>query len=91
MQNIFIHLNPVRNQNEIAVHIYLFRPNKILTFSSCNIKGGAPCHLLSPIITIIEIFLGKIAISSLTIEAKKPLAPLRAAYADSSFRQSFSS
>ena len=63
----------------MAAYIYLFKPEKILNFSSCNFKRGAPCHLLNPIITVTEIILGKTAISSLTIEAKKLLAPLRAA------------
>ena len=60
MQDIFILLNPVRKRkNEMAAYIYLFKPDKILNFSSCNFKSGAPCHLLChPIITVTEIILG---------------------------------
>jgi hypothetical protein len=50
----------------MAAYIYLFKPDKILNFYSCNFKRGAPCHLLNPTITSTEIFLGKTTISSLT-------------------------
>ena len=35
----------------MAVYICSFKPNKILNFSSCNFKRGAPCHLMNLIIT----------------------------------------
>jgi hypothetical protein len=79
MQNIFI---SVRNKNEKAAYIYLFKSDKILNFSSCNFKRGAPCYLLNPIITVTEVFVGKTTISSFTIEAKKLLVPLRTAFVD---------
>ena len=63
----------------MAVYICSFKPNKILNFSSCNFKRGAPCHLLNPIITVTEIFLGETA-----IELEKLLVPLRAAFTISS-------
>jgi hypothetical protein len=65
----------------MAAYIFLFKPNKILNFSSCNFKRGATCHLMNPIITSTEIFLGKAAISSLTIELEELLVLLRAAFA----------
>ena len=68
----------------MAVYICLFKPNKILNFSSCNFKSGAPCHLMNLIITSTEIFVGKTAISYLTLELKKLLVPLRAAFTISS-------
>ena len=58
----------------MAVYICSFKPNKILNFSSCNFKRGAPCHLMNPI------FVGKTAICSLTIELEKLLVPIRAAF-----------
>jgi hypothetical protein len=58
MQIIFILLKPVKNNNEMSAYIYLFKPDKILNFSSCNFKKGAPCQLLNPIIISTEIFLG---------------------------------
>ena len=64
----------------MAAYICLFNPNKILNFSSFNFKRGAPCHLMNPIITSTEIFVGKTAICSLTIELEKLLVPLRAAF-----------
>ena len=63
----------------MAVYICSFKPNKILNFSSCNFKRGAPCHLMNPI-TSTEIFVGKTAICSLTIELEKLLVPIRAAF-----------
>jgi hypothetical protein len=70
----------------MAAYIYLFKPEKILNFSSCNFKRGAPCHLLNPIITNTEILLGKTTTTSLTIELEKLLVPLRAALQRSSWR-----
>ena len=64
----------------MAVYICSFKPNKILNFSSCNFKRGAPCHLMNLIITSTEIFVGKAAICSLTIELEKLLVPIRAAF-----------
>ena len=74
----------------MAVYICSFKPNKILNFSSCNFKRGAPCYLMNPIITNTEILVGKTAISSLTIELEKLLVPLRAAFTIIS-QQGFSS
>ena len=74
----------------MAVYIWSFKPNKILNFSSCNFKRGAPCHLMNPIITSTEIFVGKTAISSLTIELEKLLVPIRTAFIISA-QQGFSS
>ena len=68
----------------MAVYICSFKPNKILNFSSCNFKRGAPCHLMNPIITSTETFVGKIVNSSLTIELEKLLVPLRAVFTISS-------
>jgi hypothetical protein len=68
----------------MAADICLFKPNKILNFSSCNFKRGAPCYLMNPIITNTEILVGKTAISSLTTELEKLLVPLRAAFTISS-------
>jgi hypothetical protein len=51
MNNIFIHLQPVRNKHEVAIHIiYIFRLDRqnFLIFSSFNFMGGAPWHLLNP-------------------------------------------
>jgi hypothetical protein len=64
----------------MVAYIYLFKQDKILNFLSCNFKRGAPCHLLNPVITSTEIFVGKTAICSLTIELEKLLAGLRAAF-----------
>ena len=64
----------------MAVYICSFKPNKILNFSSCNFKRGAPCHLMNPIIPSTEIFVGKTAIGFLTIEVEKLLVPIRAAF-----------
>jgi hypothetical protein len=61
----------------MAAYIYLFKPDKILNFSSCNFMRGAPCHLLNPIITVTEIFVGETA-----IELEKLLAPLRVAFTE---------
>ena len=55
----------------MAIYICPFKPNKILNFSSCNFKRGAPCHLMNPIITSTDIILGETTISSLTIELEK--------------------
>ena len=63
---------------------------RFLIFSSCNFKRGAPCHPMNPIITSTEIFVGKTAIGSLTIELEKLLVPLRAVFKISS-QQGFSS
>jgi hypothetical protein len=82
MQDIFILFKPIRNKNEIAAYIYLFKPDKILNFSSCNFKRGAPCYLLNPIITVTEVFIEETAISSLTIELEKLLVPLRVAFTE---------
>ena len=68
----------------MAVYICPYKPNKILNFSSCNFKRGAPCHPMNPIITSVEIFVGKTTISFLTIELEKLLVPLRAAFTVSS-------
>ena len=68
----------------MAAYICLFKPNKILNFFSCNFQRGAPCHLMNLIITSTEIFVGKTAISYLTIEREKLLVPLRAAFTISS-------
>ena len=68
----------------MAAYICLFKPNKILNFYSCSFKRGAPCHLMHPIITSTEIFVGKTAICSLTIELEKLLVPLRVAFIISS-------
>jgi hypothetical protein len=70
VQSIFILLKPIRNKNEVAAYIYLLKPDKILNFSEYNFKRGASCHLLNPIITNTEIFVGKTATSFLTIETK---------------------
>jgi hypothetical protein len=74
----------------MAAYIYLFKPNKILNFSSYNFKKGAPCYLLNTIITVTEVFVGETAIRSLTIELKKRLIPLRVAFQRCSW-QGFSS
>jgi hypothetical protein len=66
----------------VAAYIYLFKPDKILNFYSCNLKRGAPCCVLNPIITSIEIIVGETAISSLTTEFEELLAPLRVAFRD---------
>ena len=50
----------------MAVYICSFKPNKILNFSSCNFKRGAPCYLMNPIITSTEIF----------VELEKLLVPI---------------
>ena len=81
---MFIPLKLFRNKNEMAAYICLFKPNKILNFSSCNFKRGAPCHLMNPIIVVTEIFVGKTVISSLIIELEKLLVPLRAVFTISS-------
>jgi hypothetical protein len=67
----------------MAVYLCLFKPNKILNFSSFNFKRGAPCHLMNSI-TSTEIFVGKTAIGFLTIEVEKLLVPLRVAFIISS-------
>jgi hypothetical protein len=89
MQNIFILLKPVRDKNEVAAYIYLFKSDKILNFPSCNFKKGTLCHLLNPVITVTEIFVGSTAISSLNIHLEKLLVPLRAAFADNHLLAAF--
>jgi hypothetical protein len=59
---------------------YIFRPNKIfLVFLAVISREKEPCHLLNPINTIAEIFLGKTAINILAIKLEKLLAPFKAA------------
>ena len=53
----------------MAAYIYLFKPDKILNFSSCNFKRGAHCYLLNQIITVTEMILGETATRFLTTEA----------------------
>jgi hypothetical protein len=85
MKDIFILLKPVRNKNEMAAYIYLFKPDEILNFSSCNIKRGASCHLPNPVIESSKKhrdFSRRNSHHSLPIELEKLLAPLRAAFTE---------
>jgi hypothetical protein len=43
---------------------YKFRPNKIFIFLAVISREKARCHLLNPMITIAEIFLGKKQLSA---------------------------
>jgi hypothetical protein len=60
----------------MAAYIYLFKPNKILNFSSCNFKRGAPYYLLNPISAVTEIILGT------AIELEKLLVPFKSAFSE---------
>ena len=66
----------------MAAYICLFKPNKILNFSSCNFKRGAPCHLLNPIVTVNRVFVEETAISFQSWETETCPAPIREAPTD---------
>jgi hypothetical protein len=65
MQSIFIHLRPVRNQIKWLNKPYKFRPIKeFLLFLAIISRGKPLCHLLNPIITTVENFIGKKQLSA---------------------------
>ena len=73
-------LKPVKNKMKWLHTSYIFRPNKIFLFSLAVIsREKITCHLLNPIITIAEIFLGKKHPSLYLHRTREAAGPLKAA------------
>jgi hypothetical protein len=88
MQIIFIPLRPLRNQMKWLHESYNFRPKNfyfilfyfILFYFAIISREKALCHLLNPIITLAEIFLGKNYHQLICLRTTKLLTPFKSSF-----------